>query len=200
MAKPSTLTQIAQAKSAFDMEFLSKQSLAWFQKNIQELRKPIKLAKEITKERSQAVGKFQMGGLYHYVYDPKTKMEMPYYDVFPLVIPLQRYPDGFLGMNLHYLPPRYRAIFLDKLMEFAIMDKNDDPKRLMVTYDILRSTQNLTEFRPCLKRYLNDHVKSRIMAVKPSEWETALFLPTAVFKGASNSKVYSESIKKIRAQ
>ena len=50
MAKTSTLSQIAQSRTALDQEFLSRQSLAWFQKNIQELKSPIQLAKEISKE------------------------------------------------------------------------------------------------------------------------------------------------------
>ena len=36
-----------------------------------------------------------------YAYDPKLKESLRYYDVFPLVIPLQRLPGGFLGLNFH---------------------------------------------------------------------------------------------------
>lgn len=201
MAKTSTLTQIAQSKTALDMDFLSRQSFAWFQKNIQELRSPIKLAKEIANEKSrQGGGRFQMGGLYHFVYDPKTKADLPYYDIFPLVIPLQRDGDGFIGLNLHYLPPKYRAAFMDKLMQFAVTNEQDEPKRLRVTYDILVSSRRYKEFRACIKHYLNDHVKSKILTIKPEEWETAMFLPTAVFKGAPLSTVYKESIQKANAR
>ena len=200
MAKTSTLTQIAQSKTGLDMDFLSRQSFAWFQKNVQELRFPVKLAREIALERGRTGGKFQMGGLYHFVYDPKTKAELPYYDIFPLVIPLQRNLDGFLGLNLHYLPPKYRAAFMDKLMQFAITNENDEPKRLRVTYDILSASRNFKEFRACIKHYLNDHVKSKILTIKPEEWETALFLPTAVFKGAPLGTVYRESIQKANAR
>ena len=201
MAKTSTLTQIAQSKTALDMDFLSRQSFAWFQKNIQELRSPIKLAKEIANEKTrQTGGRFQMGGLYHFVYDPKTKADLPYYDIFPLVIPLQRDGDGFLGLNLHYLPPKYRAAFMDKLMQFAITNEQDEPKRLRVTYDILASSRRYKEFRACIKHYLNNHVKSKILTIKPEEWETAMFLPTAVFKGAPLSTVYQESIQKANAR
>ena len=200
MAKTSTLTQIANSKTGLDMDFLSRQSFAWFQKNVQELRSPIKLAKEIANEKSRQGGRFQMGGLYHFVYDPKTKAELPYYDIFPLVIPLKSDGDGFIGLNLHYLPPKYRAAFMDKLMQFAITNENDEPKRLRVTYDILTSTRNFREFRACIKHYLNNHVKSKILTIKPEEWETAMFLPTAVFKGAPLSTVYKESIQKANAR
>lgn len=199
MAK-STLTQLANSRTNLEMDFLSRQSMTWFQNSVKELKSPITLAKEIVAERDRAKGKFLMGGLYHFFYDPLTKMELPYYDVFPLVIPLKRYPDGFLGLNLHYLPPKYRAFFMDKLFQFAITNDNDEIKRLRVTYEILAASSNLKEFRPCVKKYLNSQIKTKILTIKPNEWETALFLPTAIFRGAPESKVYRESINQINSR
>lgn len=196
----STLTQLAQQKTAHEQVFLSRKSVAWFQDQTKDLKNPIKLAKEIKSERDRQKGRFLMGGLYHFFYDPITKHEMPYYDIFPLVIPLKRDSEGFIGLNLHYLPPKYRAIFLDKLMVFAITNDEDEPKRLRITYDILSSTQKFKEFRPCLKRYLNSQIRSKFMTIQPHEWETALFLPTAVFKGATLAKVHKESVIKAKSK
>jgi hypothetical protein len=196
----STLTQIAQQKTALEQEFLSRKSVTWLQNRIKDLKSPAKLAKEISGERSRQSGQFQMGGLYHFFYDPLTKNDLPYYDIFPLVIPLKRDSEGFIGLNLHYLPPRYRAAFMDKLMNFAIMNDNDEPRRLRVTYDILTASSNFREFRPCLKRYLNSQIKSKISTIQPSEWETAIFLPTAIFVGAPASKIYAESITKTKSR
>ena len=196
--KPSTLTTLAQKKTALELEFLSRKSVAWYKDQIQGMKSPVRLAREIAVERDRQGKRFLMGGLYHYYYDPKTKEELPYYDVFPLVIPLQKYPDGFLGLNLHYLPITMRAAFMDKLMNFAITNKDDDPMRLRVTYDILNATNRYKEFRPCLKRYLTSHIVSKIMTVKPHEWETALFLPTHQFKKAPVSRVHKDSRDQIR--
>jgi hypothetical protein len=193
----STLTQLANSRTALEMDFLSRQSMAWFQNNIKELKSPLTLAKEIVAEKDRARGRFSMGGLYHFFYDPLTKSELPYYDIFPLVIPLQRYADGFLGLNLHYLPPKYRAFFMDKLIQFAVMNDNDEIKRLRVTYEILAMSSNLKEFKPCVKKYLNSQIKTKILTIKPNEWETALFLPTAIFKGAPINKVHRDSVKQI---
>ena len=196
----STLTQLTQQKSALEQEFLSRKSVTWLQDQMRDLKSPIKLAREIAREKGRQGGQFQMGGLYHFFYDPLTKGDLPYYDIFPLVIPLKRDTDGFIGLNMHYLPPRYRAVFMDKLMNFAITNENDEPKRLRITYDILTASKNFKEFRPCLKRYLNSQIKSKILTIQPSEWETALFLPTAVFKGAPTSKVYAESVAKAQSR
>jgi hypothetical protein len=193
----STLTQIAAQKTALDQQFLSRASVTWLQKRMASLKSPTKLAREIVSEKNRN-GTFAVGGLYHFFYDPLTKNKLPYYDTFPLIIPLRIDKDGFLALNLHYLPPLYRATFLDKLMPLAIKNENDDPVRLRVTYDILKVAQSVKEFKPCLKKYLGSQIKSRIVPIEPNEWEVALFLPTAIFKGASKEKVYVESLKEIR--
>ena len=43
-----------------------------------------------------------IGKMYFYYYDAKTKDMLPYWDKFPLVIPLEVHTDGFIGLNLHY--------------------------------------------------------------------------------------------------
>ncbi|MCX8482533.1 MAG: hypothetical protein ORN50_03055 [Crocinitomicaceae bacterium] len=196
----STLTQIAKQKTALEQDFLSRKSVTWLQEKVKKLKSPMALAKEIAKEKSRQGGVFQMGGLYHFFYDPLTKRDLPYYDIFPLVIPVKRKDDGFLGINLHYLPPRYRAIFLDKLMGLAVLNTNNEPQRLQITYEILEATQRYKEFRPCLKHYLSTQIKSKILTVQPEEWETALFLPTANFMKAPISQVYKESIEKANSK
>ena len=196
----STLTQIAQQKTALEQDFLSRKSVTWLQDRMKKLKSPMTLAKEISKEKSRQGGVFQMGGMYHFFYDPLTKKDLPYYDIFPLVIPLKKKDDGFLGLNLHYLPPKYRAAFLDKLMGLAVMTADNEPKRLQITYEILAATQRYKEFRPCLKHYLSTQIKSKILAVQPEEWETALFLPTANFMKAPISQVHKESIEKANSK
>jgi hypothetical protein len=193
----STLTQIAAQKTALDQQFLSRASVTWLQKRMSSLKSPTKLAREIVSEKNRN-GTFEVGGLYHFFYDPLTKNKLPYYDTFPLIIPLRIDKDGFLALNLHYLPPMYRATFLDKLMPLALKNERNDPVKLRVTYDILKITQSVKEFKPCLKKYLESQIRSRIVPVEPNEWEVALFLPTAIFKGATEKKVYAESLKEIR--
>jgi hypothetical protein len=193
----STLTQIAAQKTALDQQFLSRASVTWLQKRMASLKSPTKLAREIVSEKNRN-GTFEVGGLYHFFYDPLTKNKLPYYDTFPLIRPLRIDKDGFLALNLHYLPPMYRATFLDKLMPLALKNERNDPVKLRVTYDILKITQSVKEFKPCLKKYLESQIRSRIVPVEPNEWEVALFLPTAIFKGATEKKVYVESLKEIR--
>ena len=140
-----------------------------------------------------------MGGLYYFYYDPKTKDDLPYYDIFPLVMPLKREPDGFIGLNLHYLPIRYRINFMRKLLPLAIYNDDDEIKRIRVTYPILDASSRFKEFRPCIKKYLYSNIRSRILAVEPQEWDVALYLPIHQFKKAPVKTVWQESIEQIRA-
>ena len=61
-----------------------------------------------------------------FFYDPKIKRKLPYYDRFPLVLPIETYSNGFLGINFHYLSIPMRIRLLDRIMKFSNNDKFDD--------------------------------------------------------------------------
>ena len=201
----SKLTQLAQNKPE-NAEFLSRNSYNWMKRQIQTLRNPTKMARDIKNEKNRYVSKstlginskFLIGGLYFFFYNPKLKDDLPYYDIFPLVIPLERYSDGFLGINLHYLPIRYRMMLMMKIKNFAIYNDQDEIKRLRVTYDILNASRRYREFKPCIKRYLNTHIRSQILAVQPDEWDIATYLPVHQFRKAPSKDVWQESVETIR--
>jgi len=194
----SILTKLAEEKNAQDLEMLSRESAKWFMTKLANLKNTSRIPGTIKKEEFRNTTRFIKGGLFFFYYDPKLKEELPYYDRFPLVLMLEKYEDGFLGLNLHYLPIKYRVAFMNKLMNYARFDEEDNPIRVRITYDILNATKKFKEFRPCIKRYLTHHVKSRILAVEPEEWETAVFLPVHQFKKAKPDKVWRESVKQIR--
>ena len=194
----SKLTTLAQQKSAAQIQSMSRESYNWLLQKIAQLRNPASLAQGIKSEDNRIVKRLLKGCLYFFYYDPKLKADLPYYDRFPLVLVLERYPDGFLGLNLHYLPLKYRVAFLDKLLDYAVWNENDDPQRVRITYDILNASKRFRSFKPCIKRYLTQHVKSKILAVQPNEWEVATFLPVHQFKGAKPEQIWKESVQEIR--
>lgn len=201
----SKLTQLAQNKPE-NAAFLSRDAFNWMKRQIQTLRNPAQISAGIRNEKQRGVNrntlgitsKFMLGGLYFFNYNPKLRNDLPYYDIFPLVIPIERYSDGFLALNLHYLPIQYRYNFISKLKNFAIYNDQDEIKRLRVTYDILTASRRYREFRPCIKRYLNSHIRSRILAVEPHEWDVALYLPVHQFKKENAGTVWQESVDQIR--
>ena len=82
----------------------------WYRNRIKELGTPSvpELLRSGQLNRTPAFGSLNM-----FVYSPKLRNKLPYYDTFPLVLPLKRYKDGFLGLNFHYLPYALRARLLD---------------------------------------------------------------------------------------
>ena len=147
-------------------------------------------------DRNRLRGNSSIGKMYFYFSDPKTKDTMPYYDRFPLVIPIESYPDGFLGLNLHYIHPKQRLILLDKLSETATNDKFDSKTKLRVSYSYLAGASKAFEATPCIKRYLFTHIQSRFLEISADEWDIAAMLPVETFVGATTSKVYADSRKK----
>ena len=168
-------------------------SRAWLRAKVKDL-KPTPSA--LMRDRDRLKSTSMIGKMYFYFYDPKTKDTMPYYDRFPLVIPIERYNDGFLGLNLHYIHPKHRMILLDKLSDTMSNDTYDEKTKLKINYRYLAAASRIFEANPCIKRYLFTQIESRFLEITADEWDIAAMLPLESFVGASTSKVYADSRKK----
>ena len=170
----------------------------WLRDKAQSLRNvdPNKvLAKSLTVDKRNTV---RVGQMFLFSYDALHKDTLPYYDRFPLVFPFKRVKDGFLGINMHYLPPVFRARLMDALYDTLSDNNMDLNTRLKINYNILNSSSKFKYFSPCVKRYLNSQIDSRLVFIDPAEWDFALFLPLQRFQGASTATVYRDSRNKIR--
>ena len=148
---------------------------------------------KILSRSESLVSQSVLGKMYFYSYDPKWKNDLPWYDTFPLVFPIERYPDGFLGLNFHYLAPKHRAILMDQLKAFANNNKYDETTKLRLSYNMLKGFTKYKRARPTVHRYLNSKVNSKFVLVNADEWEVALFLPVERFKKANKKKVWAHS-------
>jgi hypothetical protein len=171
----------------------SKEAEAWFAKNVKKLGK---LGPNVLKDDRLKKTKIRAGDMVMYTYDPKLKKTLPYYDTFPLAIIVGKAPGGFHALNLHYLPPKVRAIFLDKLNDVTNNQKFDDSTKFKLTYKLLKATANYKYFAPCYKHYLTPNVTSNVMKVNSSEWNIAIFLQTAAFRKKSQRYVWGQSRRK----
>ena len=138
-----------------------------------------------------------IGKMYMFFYDPKYKETLPYYDTFPLVIVIGPAEKGFLGLNLHYLPQVLRAKLMNSLYDTINNTKYDDSTKLKISYSMLNSASRYRYFKPCIKHYLNEHVKSRFLEVEPRFWDAALMLPTEKFQKADIDTVWNDSRSKV---
>jgi len=170
----------------------TNQARAWLRAKINNL-KPSRQA--LLSDKGRTRDTTIIGRMYFYYYDPKTKDSLPYYDKFPLVIPIEQYRDGFLGLNLHYIHPKQRILLLDTLSEFANNSKYDASTKLRLSYDLLKRAGTAYQATPCIKRYLFAHVQSRFVEITADEWDIAALLPLENFQKAPASKVYSDSME-----
>ena len=162
----------------------------WLRAKIAELN-PTR--QSVTRDKERLKDSTILGKMYFYYYDPKTKDMLPYWDKFPLVIPIETYRDGFLGLNLHYISPKQRLVLLDALSEYANNSNYDETTRLRLTYSKLKNIGKAYKAKPCIKKYLFKHVDSRFLEIQANEWDIAVLLPFQNFQGASANKVYNDS-------
>ena len=106
-------------------------------------------------ERARYKNRVSMGKMYLFNYDPKTKAELPYYDRYPLIFPVQGAPGGFYGINMHYLPYRLRAKLMDALYELSSNKRYDENTKLRLSYEVLKGASKYKLFKPTFKRYLS---------------------------------------------
>ena len=162
-------------------------STDWYRDKIREFGTPKTL--DLIRDGKQASSPF-FGRLNMFIYDPKLKKKLPYYDTFPLVLPLEEYNDGFLGLNFHYLPIPLRMKLLDIVVDFSNNTKFDKSTTLGVSYNALKRVRLI---KPTIKRYLAGKVKSRFRRVDADEFTVATLLPVARFKKGSQAEVYKDS-------
>jgi len=163
-------------------------STSWYRAKIKEFGKPgaSQLIRDGKRDNKPFYGKLNM-----FFYDPKFKKKLPYYDTFPLVLPLEIYNDGFLGINFHYLPISLRVKLLDKLVDYTNSeDFTDVSTRMVVDYNKLKSVRLI---RPTIHKYLSGYTKSQFRRIDADEWTIATLLPVQRFKKSSDKEVWKES-------
>jgi hypothetical protein len=174
------------------------QAMQWFRDRAAKVRAvDVKRITEDTPSRMQVrLTPESVGQMYMFFYYAKHRETLPYWDSFPIIFPMQFYGDSTLDINLHYLPPLLRAQLMDQLYTLAVTE-NDKIKRLNMSYQILRGAERFGAFKPCIKKHLFSHVRSRYFWVRPSEWDAAMMLPTARWQKATAQQVWGDSERMI---
>tara|TARA_B110000503_G_C7109055_1_gene397272 strand:- start:795 stop:1403 length:609 start_codon:yes stop_codon:yes gene_type:complete len=173
----------------------TQEARTWYREQAAKVSKSAadgtKLIKEMGVDRYET--RFRLGNMYTYRYDPKHKATLPYYDSFPLIFPINKAKGGFLGINLHYLPPVLRAKLMDALYDTANNKNYTEATKLKLNYDILSGAAKFNMFKPTVKHYLMAHVVTKFVYIQPTEWDIALFLPSQKFVGATKAQVWKDS-------
>ena len=177
----------------------ASKSVDWFKDKVSNLKGDM-LGSEnsILGAEKTFVSKPRVGDMYSYLYVPIKKKQLPYYDMTPLTMVIENYKYGFLGLNLHYLKPKFRQALLNELYSYLNNKAMDETTRLRISYNIISRFSRFKYAMPCVKRYKTSRIRSKILKVPPKEWNLAIYLPSETFRKASKASVWNESINKIR--
>ena len=186
-------------RNQYDLTTAVRKSRGWFEQQVTMLTKQnLTPGKVLNGDPDKIVTKIMPGHMYMFMYDPKTKADLPYYDRFPLVLPYARTPDGFMGLNMHYLPYQYRIKLLDALLVFKTNNRMDETTKLKYSWQLIDGVSRYKAAQPCIKQYLTGHVRSQFRKIDSSQWATAMLLPVERFVGAGKQEIWAESVKKMR--
>lgn len=175
----------------------TRESVAWFNRRAGKVKdSKSRMIKEANKSRKFT--SIQPGDMMFFRYDAKHKGTLPYWDALPLVVPFSEDADSFLAINLHYAPPKARAVLLDHLLHIASDTKYNKQTKLNLSYEYIKAASRNKYFKPTIKKYLKSHVMSEFVKVEAIEWPAAMFLPLQSFKKASAQKVYADYRKAVK--
>ena len=153
-------------------------SINWYKKKVADLSNRISAARLMRDGTLKKTPSFNK--LHFFRYDPKLKQFLKYYDIFPLVMPIQAAKGGFLGINFHYLPIPLRMRLLETL----------DKRGFRGNYSKLK---NIREVKPTIKHYLRQQFRSGFLELEEDDYAPSIFMPVAQFRKASASQVWRDS-------
>ena len=178
----------------------AQKSYYWYREQVKNLGSNLSGTQLLRNET--LTSRIRPGEMYLFMYDPKLKKTLPYYDAVPLVLPFKTLKDGFLGINLHYLPYLARFKLLGELNKLTLDKRINENTRIQISWQILNSSSKYLAATACVKHYLNAHLRSRFLKINYTDWITASMLPVERFKSdsgndPSKAKVWRDTSKKI---
>ena len=166
----------------------SSRSGTWYRQQVNKVATGT-TARQLFRQ-GKLTGRPSVGRLNLFGYNPKLRKTLPFYDIFPLVLPVDTIPGGFIGMNFHYLPPMLRFKLLDRLQATASDRRFDKNTKFDVSYNDIK---RMSLVKPTIKKYLYSHVQTGFLRINANEAAIAIYLPVQRFKKASDATVYANS-------
>lgn len=145
--------------------------------------------KKVSQDSSVQSSKPKIGQLYTYLYNPKTKDKLPYYDIVPLVIPVQYTNNGFYGLNFHYLSLPERNKLLNIILPFS--QKSETSKKKSSYAKLVSLASGV--WSPCCKRYLWSHIRTKFVNIPQEDWYEIIKMPVISFQKATTKEVYRQT-------
>ena len=160
-------------------KYTSAEMQRWLFEKAAEARKPDISRKIVLSNDQRGRSTTMLGRMYFFKYIPIGRYTLPKYDKFPMCVPIERYNNGFLGLNLHYLSGGARSELLNLILETKNAYELSDITVIKLNYQKIKAMGNTLESLaiPCVHRYVFNQVRSRFIEIYPSEYELAIQLP-----------------------
>ncbi len=158
----------------------ARRSIAWFDEQVKLLGNRVS-PKSLMMNAERRTSNLVPGKMYAMFYDPKYKETLPYYDIFPLILPFNRDEQTFTALNFHYLPYKVRYVLLKNLLDFKTDKTLNEKTRLQFQWSFIKSLSKYRGSSRSVKKYRYDHVASQFLEIPADQWFTALLLPTEKF-------------------
>jgi len=168
-------------------------SLDWFSKAVPKNYNNVRTARML-RDRDLWADSIVPGRMYLFNYSAKHAASLPVWDRWPLIFPWDVWQGGngnygepgvtyFIGINLHFLPPRMRFLAMKALLTTRNEKRYRRNTRLKISWQVLKGLSNSKFFEHSVKIYRMDHVRSKFIHIPPQSWEMAVFLPLARWVG-----------------
>jgi hypothetical protein len=160
----------------------ARDAVRWFKSKADaEMSDVAKASKQFGANRKK-LQKPQIGEMYLYKYWAKWDKTLPTWDQHPLCIPFEYTKNGFMGMNMHYLPVPQRYALMATLMQVATKAKGRQDERLIISHKIIKGLAKVSLYEPTVHRYLWSQLRSPFLYITPDEWRIALAMPVQKWK------------------
>ncbi|BAU40043.1 hypothetical protein [Ralstonia phage RSP15] len=191
-----------------DYDEWSREALRWYADRIKkDIRIPqSKMLKQNVYTRRSGESKGLIGRMYFFEYeakeagDKKTGM----YDRFPIVFFFNSYRNKegkrvLLGLNLHYLHPRERALFLFQLLKFKVDKVYNARTKLKLQWQLIKGLgEKMAE--ECVHAYRIDRLQSKLIEIHPADWHIAAALQLQKWMKPNGDTPLASHARKMRRQ
>jgi len=217
----NVLKKLDRLRQQHGLKTNSSTSLLWLRQAVRSIRSLKKVnpkrsfllsSTEINHNLITPKGFKRTGEMFFFEYLPNTKNRniLNHWDRFPMVLIVEIHDDGFSGINLHYLPIKYRErLFLQLIRLLSFKEDIIGIKkyrsrasipRIRTSYKMLSEGKRFHLFKPAYKRYKYSRIRSKMLLIEPNYWDIAMFMLLDRFQKEQRSSVWLQSEIQIKEQ
>lgn len=148
--------------------------------------------------RKSDINQPQIGHIYIFNY-PRAKVA-EYWDAYPLSLIIAKDRKYLLGLSLHYLPPRTRKYFVQKVLvrNYSLLKKG---KPAYVPYGEIKAARDFwyKEGMAIIRKYIRKRIRGHLTEIPYTEWMNIISGEGAQWINITAAKIYRITKKQIKS-